>query len=313
MFLRRREASMRILPAGLILLACWSVAWPAAAAPAIAERATRESMQECRTAGGRPSLRPEYETTADLNGDGQPDSIIDLSGLNCEGAASYFCGSAGCPVVVYLSGPSGHRAVPLGHVQGWELERTPPLPVLVLHLHGSACGRTGSDGCESRVAWNGREFAALGRGAGARPTPPSARPEQPAASATPLPSWALRPVAGHSPVAVVAGPGSIGNLALLCQQGHAIAAITLRQRPRTAPALLSFSDGRQRVDLPFRPVQGGGEAWYAELAGSDLPNLLLQRDSPLSLAMNHGAQGLLPRQGAGNALRQALGPCLRLR
>lgn len=279
-----------------------------AATPDIVTRDTQANMRECRSAGGRPSLRPEYETTADLNDDGRPDTIIDLSGLNCDGAASFFCGSAGCPLTVYLSSSSAYRAKPLGHVQGWELDPSTNPPALVLSLHGSACGRVGAEGCMRRLAWNGRDLVATARGGGGRSATP---PDQPA---SPTPGgWSLRPVSGRSPAAVVTGPGQIANLALLCQQGRAIAAVTFRQPPPASSATLRFSDGRQRVDVFFTEMRGGGSAWYADLAASSLPTLLLQRDTPLSLAIDNTLQGQLPRQGAGQALRQALSPCLRLR
>lgn len=31
----------------------------------------------CRANGGRPSIQPDYQTRADLNGDGAPDFILD--------------------------------------------------------------------------------------------------------------------------------------------------------------------------------------------------------------------------------------------
>ncbi len=277
--------------------------------PPAVERMRQEVMRDCRSAGGRPNLRPEFQSTADLNGDGRPDYILDLSGLDCTGAESFFCGSAGCPVTIFLSTGGGYATKPMGHVQGWELDRSTNPPVLVLMLHGSACGRVGAEGCQQRLAWNGRELAAVGRGGG-RP-PPQAAP-QPGASSAPG-GWTLRLVAGRSPVAVVPGPGVIANLALLCQEGRAIAAITFREPPRVTAATLRFSDGRQRVDVFFSQMQGGGSAWYANLAGNSLPSLLLQREEALSLAIDTTVVGPLPRQGAGTAVRQALAPCLRIR
>src|SRR5690606_5744981 len=91
--------------------------------PGEIEAFTQENIALCRSVGGTPNLsglrvegageavegRPPYLTEAgDLNGDGRPDYVTDLSGLECVGAWSLFCGSAGCVVTVWLSGPEGY-------------------------------------------------------------------------------------------------------------------------------------------------------------------------------------------------------------
>ena len=120
-----------------VLLLCGVMAGPVSAQPpAAVARGAAEAQADCRGAGGRPSLMQNFETQADLNGDGQPDYLHDLSRLDCAGAASFFCGSAGCPLIVYLSSPGGYRVQGLGHVQGWSLEQGGALPVLRLATQG---------------------------------------------------------------------------------------------------------------------------------------------------------------------------------
>lgn len=100
----------------------------------------------CREFGGNPQPVSGFVTAADLNGDGQPDYIVDLALQNCEGALSAFCGSAGCPVTVWLSGPSGYFVGRSGHAQAWEIEGS----TFRGFIHGQMCNppRTGVDGCE---------------------------------------------------------------------------------------------------------------------------------------------------------------------
>lgn len=101
---------------------------------------------DCRGFGGNPSPEAKFLTAVDLNGDGQRDYIVDLMYQNCSGAMSAFCGSAGCPMTVWLSGPSGYFVAGGGHVQGWELDGTR----IRSFIHGQMCNppRMGADGCE---------------------------------------------------------------------------------------------------------------------------------------------------------------------
>jgi hypothetical protein len=248
------------------------------------------------------------------------DHLIDLAGLNCEGAASYFCGSAGCPLVVFLSGPAGHRAEPIGHVQAWSLERGGALPVLVLNLHGGACGRVGSAACQRRLAWNGRALAAAGAArppavAAPAPTAPAAPDiKSPVAGrAAPPPSpggaaWAVRVGSDGRPMAMVIGPGVVQGLAVACHQGVPVMVLTLRARPPSGPVTLSLAGSRGQAALPLRQL-GRGETWIADLRGSAAAGLLAGADAALDLAINGGRQGRLSLQGSTRAVQQALGGC----
>lgn len=129
--------------------------------PAEIRAFTRENIESCKSVGGTPNFqdlqlsgtgqtaqgRPPYLTEADdLNGDGQPDYVTDLAGLECVNAWSFFCGSAGCPVTVWLSGPEGYAAAWGGHAQAWELRDKGVL----VSLHGQMCKppRIGAQSCQ---------------------------------------------------------------------------------------------------------------------------------------------------------------------
>ncbi|HEV7268097.1 MAG TPA: hypothetical protein VGN83_24800 [Falsiroseomonas sp.] len=280
--------------------------------------ATAEAMAECRSAGGNPSLRAGFETVADLNGDGVPDHLLDYTHLNCEGAASYFCGSAGCPLVAFLSGPRGHAASRLGHVRAWSLDLAGALPVLVLQLHGGSCGRAGFEGCEVRTAWNGRELARVGTAPPAvaapsvalpAPAAPSAGEKGPAPAADAMPSaaWQVRRGGDGRPIAVAAGPGVVQAVTVFCHQRVPVMALALRARPPAGPVTLGLAGRARRAAAPLRP--GGGNSWLADLRGTALPHLLAGSDASVLLTINGGIQGRLSLQGSTRAVREALAGC----
>ncbi|WP_137176835.1 hypothetical protein [Roseomonas sp. AR75] len=292
--------------------------------PQTVQRNQREAEADCRSAGGRPSILPAFQAQLDLNGDGQPDYVQDYTGLDCQGAASFFCGSAGCPLVIFLS--PAYRAEGLGHSQSWTVDRTRTPPAMVLSLHGSSCGRAGADSCEVRLAWNGREMARIGAGAPAprvaspapiRPAPapggetksgtPAANAPPPAAS-PPGSTWQVRQGGDGRSIAVVAGPGVVSAFTVMCHQGVPVAALALRARPPAGPVTLSFAGRGGRASVPLAP--GGGNVWMADLRNSAVPGLLAGNDSSLELRINGGLQGRLPLQGSTRAVRDALQGCL---
>lgn len=108
---------------------------------------TQENAAICRLAGGTPMPSSSYLTeTDDLNGDGKPDYVTNLAALECVNAWSVFCGSAGCPVTVWLSNPAGYSVGWGGSAQDWKLRGKE----IVVALHGQFCTppRIGADSCE---------------------------------------------------------------------------------------------------------------------------------------------------------------------
>jgi hypothetical protein len=258
--------------------------------------------------------------------------VHDFNALDCQGAASLFCGSAGCPVAVFLS--PGYRVQPLGHVQGWRVEPGTPLPTMVLSLHGSSCGRAGAAGCERRIGWNGRELAALGAG---RPPAPSAAPAVPPPATAPgaqgggtkgaepglarpgapvapgAPSagaWEVRSGADGRAIAVAAGPGVVRAVTVLCHEGVPVVALALRARPPAGPVTFGLAGRSGRAQVPITP--GGGDVWYGDLRNSALPRLMTGSEAAMEVLMNGGMQGRLSLQGSTRAIREALAPCLRV-
>jgi hypothetical protein len=133
--------------------------------PAVLAEIAKVRAEIRDTCGGRATFKPGFQRTADFNGDGQPDYLLDYSQSECVGGMSTnpFCGSAGCTLDVLISSGGGYRQAYGSNVQGWSLAQAGGKSALVLSLHGSACGRSGHMGCQRRLVWNGDKFVPAGR------------------------------------------------------------------------------------------------------------------------------------------------------
>ncbi len=137
----------------VVFLAAFAGAAQAQNLPAKVQEHVDELLAECREFGGDPVPEPGFVSSVDLNGDGGPDVLVDLSKMNCQGALSAFCGSAGCPLIVWLSGPEGYFAAGPGHVHEWQVEGRS----LRVTIHGQMCNplRIGADSCVEVVDYDG--------------------------------------------------------------------------------------------------------------------------------------------------------------
>lgn len=142
---------MRRLAAGLAVLVLSAAVAAGAEPPPELVEFTEEQTAFCRDLGGTPTILATYQTVRDLNGDGRDDFLVDLANIACEGAASAFCGSGGCPVNAWLSEPGGgYRRFDFGYLEGVEVRDGTPLPSVLAGYHGTRCGepeRIGADTC----------------------------------------------------------------------------------------------------------------------------------------------------------------------
>ncbi len=306
----------RLIP---LLLALVVAAAPLAAQselpPEVLE-ATEMAMADCEEMGGTPEVLPAYATRIDLNGDGVPDILTDLAGLQCTDAWSAFCGSAGCPVTAWLSQPDGRFArFDFGHLQAFEFaDMADGLPVLRTHYHGAFCGegQAGADGCTRLWTFTSDtpDLPAL-EGAVVAEADVVEAAAAPAFSPPPdlAPGWTLREVPGSTPLALAGGVGRIAYLAGFCLQGQPFLSI------RLDPALdqevvrfgFAFSQGPIEAEARFEPTADG--AHVVPLAGSDLPARLAGRDSQVEISIEGTSTGVLSLSGSTRALRAALADC----
>lgn len=123
--------------------------------PAEVRSAITKEISDCKA----KKYEDGFLTVKDVNGDGIPDYIIDYAHLICDGSNNFFCGSAGCFTQVIVSLPGGRYATVLQeNVQGIEFAPISGRRAMILALHGSACGRAGSQTCRITAIWNGNTF-----------------------------------------------------------------------------------------------------------------------------------------------------------
>ena len=70
-----------------------------------------------------------------------------------------YCGTAGCTVAIFVSQGAGHVSGFENNLRSWTVKRAGARDVLVVDLHGSACGKVGAAACSKTLGWNGKTFA----------------------------------------------------------------------------------------------------------------------------------------------------------
>lgn len=113
-------------------------------------RAWMDSVaQGCKRDGGHPLPTADYVRTADLNGDGKPDYLVDDNRFQCNGATVQTCGSGGCSVEIFMSGPKGYTPAGVDLLAyGSEFQPGGKLPVAVIETRGGTF----------RFGWNGKKL-----------------------------------------------------------------------------------------------------------------------------------------------------------
>ena len=118
-----------------------------------------ELGKECSEFGGGTVVpSADFEVRDDVTGDGLPDIIFNQSGARCSAAATIWCGSAGCPVVIYRAlATGGYQKVFNAYARDWR--KVPgDLPIIEFSVHGTNCGGVGADACVVNQLWNGEAF-----------------------------------------------------------------------------------------------------------------------------------------------------------
>ena len=116
-------------------------------APLVAEASAILAQDKFQSASAMPK---GLFRSADVNGDGVKDWIADFM----QAQSSYYCGTGGCPLRVWVFEPAD---------QSWRLEverqslgySLPGRGRIRLDVHGIYCGGTGGDACALLYAWDG--------------------------------------------------------------------------------------------------------------------------------------------------------------
>ena len=116
---------------------------------ALAEKVTMARQACANNENGEFALEWGAMTRTDLDGDLQPDWVLDESAYACSSAVSLFCSTGGC-TSHFLVGD----VVTSFRNQGWTVRTVGRNPVLLTRVHGSDCGGSSPTPCFVAGAWD---------------------------------------------------------------------------------------------------------------------------------------------------------------
>lgn len=324
-----RPAAARLLAAlSLALGGGAAVQAQAPALPAPIAAFAAERAAECTSLGGAPRVGPAFATPIDLTGDGVLDYVVDLAGIECANAWSAFCGSAGCPVSVWIAGAEGPRQAWSDYAQAWAIDAVGAEVGILLERHGASCpgAASGAETCRERKVFAAPPAppasgapapgapAAVAEVAAAAPAAPAEPSPVAAAAALQAPiaeGWSLRRAGDGAEVAVTAAPGAFSTIAIFCLSGQPwlVASLDAPFAAETAQIEFTFAGGS--ASSTARREDGAGGALVIELADRPLVGLLSGRDSTARVSLDGAEQGVLSLRGSTKAIRAALAACTR--
>lgn len=257
----------------------------------------RELTQGCLARSGQPpSFGPDFLRVANLSPDGVADFVVDVSAMNCPGAAGAFCRGNACPVQVFVSVPGGYRRVFDAFVEGVAVRPGPDRDVVVFGNRA--------------MAWDGSRFAQVAMPAAPATAAPPAAPSAPSQPATPG-QWRLD--AQSRPMAIGEAPGQLRSLALFCDGPISPMVEAEFRSPMPARVEIAFEAGGQRVAVPFLRQNPIEAVWRADAHGApEVARLLSGGAAAAEVALDGFPQGWMGLEGATAPIRSALARCLRL-
>ena len=116
---------------------------------ALAEKVTMARQACANNENGEFALEWGAMTRTDLDGDLQPDWVLDESAYACSSAVSLFCSTGGC-TSHFLVGD----VVSSFRNQGWTVRTVGRNPVLLTRVHGSDCGGNSPTPCFVARVWD---------------------------------------------------------------------------------------------------------------------------------------------------------------
>ncbi len=310
------------MPRPMLTVAALLLAAPAAGQglPASLEAFAAERARECQAAGGQPRVGPAFATSVDLNGDGAPDYIVDLAGIECANAWSTFCQEAGCPVSVWLTGAGGPVRVWSGAALGWRIDAAEADIGILVDQQEETC--EGGPPCRQRLVFDQPAPAAPPAppvpAQTAAPSASLAAPAEPAAApAVPVPplapppgeGWSVRPNGAQGPLAISAAPSPLASIALLCHEGAPWAAVGFDGPPPSGPLEIAFAFPAERVVLSASPEASLGGAFAVLLSDTPLARRLAGRDTAVEVSLAGQPIGTLSLRGSTRAIRDATEAC----
>lgn len=123
------------------------------AAPAAAQTADAflaQAKADCASLdNGAFTAAPDAVQQIDLTGDGQPGTLVDTAKFQCSTSASYWGGTGGTWLAIFVGGQQIDF-----WAHGWQVVPWNGLPVLMLWHNGTDCGGAGADPCVQALVWS---------------------------------------------------------------------------------------------------------------------------------------------------------------
>jgi hypothetical protein len=132
-----------------------SKAQAASALPMPIRKAIAGYQDQCKQIGGllTGAVRRPAILTADLDGDGKPDYVLNPEKLECSAAATAFCGNGGCAIDIFVSGDGYQKPVELLGAQPALSQEDGRAAVKVLVSSLNCKGASRGDGCVATYSW----------------------------------------------------------------------------------------------------------------------------------------------------------------
>lgn len=268
------------------------------AEPPEVDQLRRELTQGCLARSAQPpSFGPDFLRVANLSPDGVPDFVVDVSAMNCPGAAGAFCRGNACPVQVFVSVPGGYRRVFDGFVEGVGVRPGPDRDVVILGNRA--------------MSWEGSRFVQVAMPAAPVPVPaPAARAPAMAGLPSVPGNWRQE---GPRGAATAEAPGQLRSLSLFCDGPISPMVEAEFRSSMSARVELAFEAGGQRVAVPFLRSNPFEPVWRADAHGApEVARMLAGGAGAVEVALDGFPQGSLGLEGAAAPIRAALARCLRL-
>jgi hypothetical protein len=135
-----------------------------AADPQAVTAAIAEYEKLCAELESPRLIRSEgFLRTADFNGDGKKDYLLDTASAECQDMPSAFCGTGGCTVTILVSQNGGYVTAFDSNIRTLKIRKQGKRDVLDVDFHGSACDKVGYEACPKRLIWDGSKMAIRNR------------------------------------------------------------------------------------------------------------------------------------------------------
>ena len=126
----------------------------AAQAADTADDLLEQAREYCRSINdGEFHAEDDAVSQLDVTGDGVPDQIVDASQFACSAAVTPYCGTGGCPLTVIVNGNSFRF-----QALRWKATHWDDQPILLLHVHSTACESNNWQPCIKALTWSEGSF-----------------------------------------------------------------------------------------------------------------------------------------------------------